>query len=61
MGLVEKLRLYALDLHMYGGFNKYSQAMSESADRIERLEKALEDSITSSTLYSNLWKEISNE
>lgn len=34
--IIEKLRLYALDLHIMGGFNKYSQAMSDAADLLEK-------------------------
>lgn len=40
---VTRLRLYALDLHMFGGFNKYSAAMSDAADTIESRDKLIDD------------------
>jgi hypothetical protein len=35
--IVNKLRMYAEDLHSAGGFNRYSAAMSLAADEIVRL------------------------
>lgn len=61
MELSNKLRMYAVDLHVMGGFNKYSVVMSEAADKIDRLERVLEETMSSATLYSNLWKEYANE
>lgn len=46
--IVNKLRLYAEDLHSDGGFNGYAQAMSIAADEIEGLRgkvKALEEDV----------------
>lgn len=34
--IINRLRTYALDLHIMGGFNKYSQIMSDAADMLEK-------------------------
>lgn len=39
--LVNRLRMYADDLHSHGGFNGYSSAMSSAADEIVRLREML--------------------
>jgi hypothetical protein len=39
--IVNKLRMYAEDLHSAGGFNGYASAMSLAADEIERLRQAV--------------------
>ena len=41
--IVNKLRMYAEDLHSAGGFNGYASAMSLAADEIERLRQAVLD------------------
>lgn len=38
--IVNKLRMYAEDLHSAGGFNGYASAMSLAADEIDRLREA---------------------
>ncbi len=46
--IVNKLRLYAEDLHSDGGFNGYARAMSLAADEIEGLRakvKSLEEDV----------------
>lgn len=37
--LVSKLRIYALDLHLLWGFNRYSAVICEAADYIEEMER----------------------
>lgn len=34
--IIDRLRAYAIDLHIMGGFNKYSQIMSDAADLLEK-------------------------
>ena len=41
--IVNKLRMYAEDLHSAGGFNGYASAMSLAADEIEHLRQAVLD------------------
>lgn len=54
--IVNRLRLYALDLHILGGFNKYSAALSDAADYIEKLEAQNEprlEKVSGSVLCGN--------
>ena len=48
LDIVNVLRMYADDLHSYGGFNGYSRAMSLAADEIVKLRyhaKAMEEDL----------------